>query len=133
MERGQIGGRGRFVQQQIVAVRPADAKTFTLAVVRWLSVSSNFELRAGVRMLPGIPQCVAVRATGLNMITEKYLPALLLDAVPALQSPATLILPAGWYRPRRVVEVYRDKPEKMLLTGVVDRGFDYERVRFGVP
>lgn len=133
IERGDDGGKGRFVQQQLIALQPADAKGFVLGIVRWLSVSGNFELRAGVRILPGVPQCIAVRATGLNMITEKYVQALLLPAVSALQSPATLILPAGWYRPKRMIEVFSDKTEQILLTGIVDRGADFERLSIGAP
>jgi hypothetical protein len=133
VKRGADGGKSRLLQQQFIAVRPADAKSFMLGVVRWLSVSDEVDLRAGVRLLPGVPQCVAVRATGLNMTTEKYVQALLLPAVPALQSPATLILPAGWYRPKRTVEVYSDRAEQILLTGVVDRGFDFERLSLGAP
>jgi len=133
IERSDDGGKGRFVQQQLIAVQPATAKGLILGIVRWLSVSDNFELRAGVRMLPGVPQCVAVRATGLNAMTEKYVQALLLPAVPALQSPATLILPAGWYRPKRMVEVFSDKAGQIVLTGVVDRGADFERLSIGAP
>ena len=133
IERGDDGGRGRFVQQQLIAVRPEASKGLSLGVVRWLSVSDDFELRAGVRMLPGVPQCVAVRAAGLNAKAEKYVQALLLPAVPALQSPATLILPVGWYRPKRLIEVFSDKAEQILLTGVVDRGADFERLSIGVP
>jgi cyclic-di-GMP-binding protein len=133
IERSEDGGKGRFVQQQLIAVRPADAKSFMLGIVRWLSVSDNFELRIGVRILPGVVQCVAVRATGLNAMAEKYVQALLLPAIPALQSPATLILPVGWYRPKRMVEVYSDKAEQILLTGIVDRGADFERVGIGAP
>ena len=133
IERSEDGGKGRFVQQQLIAVQPADAKGFILGVVRWLSVSDDFILRGGVRMLPGAPRCVAVRATGLNAMTEKYVQALLLPAVPALQSPATLILPAGWYRPKRMVEVYGDKAEQILLTGIADRGADFERLGIAAP
>ena len=84
-------------------------------------------------MLPGVPQCVAVRATGLNAMAERYVQALLLPAVPALQSPVTLIVPAGWYRPKRMVEVFSDKAQQILLTGVVDRGADFERLSIGAP
>ena len=66
-------------------------------------------------------------------MTEKCEQALLLPAVAALQPPATLILPAGWYRPKRVIEVHSDKAEQVLLTGMVERGADFERVSFGVP
>jgi hypothetical protein len=133
IERAEDGGRARFAQQQLVAVRPADAKTYMLGVLRWLQVSDDFDILSGVRVLPGVPQCVAVRSTGLNVMGEKYVQALLLPAMPALQSPATLILPAGWFRPKRVVEVYTDKPEQILLTGLLDRGSDFERISIGVP
>jgi cyclic-di-GMP-binding protein len=133
IERGEDGGKGRFVQQQLVAVQPADTKGFLLGVVLWLSVSENFVLSVGVRILPGAPQCVAVRATGLNATTEKYVQALLLPEVPALQSPATLILPVGWYRPKRMVEVFSDTAEQVLLAGVVNRGVDFERLAIGAP
>lgn len=133
IERSDHEEKARLVQQQLIAVQPADAKSFMLGVVRWLSVSENFALRAGVRILPGMPQCVAVRATGLNAMTEKYVQALLLPAVPSLGSSATLILPTGWYRPKRIVEIYSDKAEQILLTGVTDRGPDFERLSIGAP
>ena len=133
IERGDDGGKGRFVQQQLIALQPEAGKSLILGVIRWLSVSDDFELRAGVRMLPGVPQCVAVRATGLNAMDEKYVQALLLPAVPALQSPVTLIVPPGWYRPKRMVELFSDKAEQILLTGVVDRGTDFERLSISGP
>ncbi len=133
MERPGEGGQGRFVQQQLVAVRPSDATSFMLGVMRWLSVSQDFVLRAGIQILPGVPQPIAVRATGLNAVSEKFVQALMLPAVAVLQSPITLVLPAGWYRPKRVIEVYSDKLEQILLTGLVERGSDFERVSFGAP
>lgn len=130
LERPGDGGRSRFVHTQLVAVRPSDARTFILSSVRWLAVTANEELRMGTRLLPGVPQGIAIRPTGVNATNEKFVPALTLPAVPALQAPATLIIPAGWYRAKRVLEVYRDKPEQFLLTGLVDRGSDYEQCTF---
>ncbi len=133
MERPAEGGPGRFVQQQLIAVRPSDSKSFMLGVMRWLCVSQGLELRAGIQVLPGVPQPIAVRVTGLNAVSEKYMQALMLPAVGVLQSPISLVLPAGWYRPKRVIEVYSDKLERILLTGVIERGADFERVSFGAP
>ncbi len=132
IERPETGGSGRFNHHQLVALRPAEAQIFILGVYRWLAVSENYALRAGVRMLPGVPRGIAVRSTGINAMAagEKYVQALALPAVAALRSPATLILPAGWFRPRRVVEVFTGKPEQLLLTGVLDRGSDYERCTY---
>ena len=133
IERGKDGGKFRLTQRQLIGILPADAKSFMIGAIRWLSVSDEVDLRAGVRILPGLPQCVAVRSAGLNATNENYVPTLLLPAVPALQSPAALILPAGWYRPKRLIEVLSDKTEQILLTGILDRGADFERVSIGAP
>ncbi len=121
---------GRYQLHQLIAARPADGKSFILGMVRWLSVSAETELSAGIRTLPGMPQAVSVRATGLNATTEKYVPALLLPAVPGLQSPESLVLPTGWYRPKRVVELSREGSANVLLLALLERGSDFERVSF---
>jgi len=93
-------------------------------------VGPDLLLRAGVRKMPGMPQGVAVRGTGLNATTEKYAPALLLPAVPALGSPESLVLPAGWYKPKRTIELIRDGSSNIALAALLERGTDYERVTF---
>ena len=99
-----------------------------LGQVRWLTASAEGELRAGVKLLPGLPAGVAVRATGLNAQNEKYVPALALGAVPALGAPASLVLPSGWFKPRRVVELFVDAPKSVRFTEVLERGADFERI-----
>ena len=56
--------------------------------------------------------------------------ALALPAVPALQSPASIVVPMGWYRPKRVIELYSDNSRQVLLSAVLERGSDFERVAF---
>lgn len=121
-------GGGRYVNTQLIAVRPADAGNFLVGIVRWLRVDAQEDLHAGVRIVPGVPRAVAVRATGINAQKEKYVPALYCPALAAVSVPASLILPPGWYRPKRVLEVYADSPELLLLSSVIDRGSDFERV-----
>lgn len=118
----------RYAHTQLIAVRPADAKNFMLGIVLWIRTDESDGLHLGVRIFPGIPQAVAVRATGLNAQMEKYVPALYCPALAALSVPASLILPTGWYRPKRVLEVHSGSAELLLLTGVIDRGSDFERV-----
>jgi len=124
------GGTGdrRYAHGQLLAVRPDDARAFMLGQVRWLTASAEGELRAGVKLLPGLPAGVAVRATGLNAQNEKYVPALALGAVPALGAPASLVLPSGWFKPRRVVELFADAPQSVRFTEVLERGADFERI-----
>lgn len=119
---------GRYVQSQLIAVKPADAKHFLIGMARWLSTDEKGDLHLGVRVIPGVPRAVAVRPTGINAKTEKFIPALYCPALAALSSPASLILPPGWYRPKRVLEVYSESSELLLLTGVIERGCDFERV-----
>jgi len=87
-------------------------------------------LRAGVQILPGIPQGAAIRAAGAGAAAEQYAPAFLLPAVAALQAPETLVVPAGWFKPNREIEVVTDRSGKLRLASVIDRGADFECVTF---
>jgi hypothetical protein len=120
----------RLILGQLLGIRLADAKAFLLCTVKWLSVSVEFELRAGVQILPGIPQGVAIRAAGANAAPEQTTPAFLLPAVAALQTPETLVVPAGWFKPQREIEVLTERPGKLRLAAIIDRGADFERVTF---
>jgi hypothetical protein len=123
-------GAKRYGHGQLVTVRPPDASGFILGQVRWLIGAVNGDLRAGIKLMPGIASPTSVRGTGLNDKAERPVQALLLAAVPAVNSPATLVLPAGWYKPKRVLEVQGDKPYNVRLVELVERGSDYERVAF---
>jgi hypothetical protein len=83
-----------------------------------------------MRLLPGLPSGTAVRPTGLNVQVEKFVQALTLSAVQALGAPPTLVLPVGWYKPGRVIEMYGDSPQRVRLTELVERGGDFERVAY---
>jgi hypothetical protein len=132
MQIERVAGSGRFAHNQLIAVRPADARSFVLATVRWLSIDENYVPTLGVRAVPGVPQGIAIRATGLNAMADKFIPALMLSAVPALRSPQSLILPVGWYKPKRVIEVFSDQSRQVQLSSVIERGSDFERVAFEV-
>lgn len=126
----RLTGPGRFVHGQLVAARPTDARNYMLATVRWVAVDANYVVKVGVRILPGIPHGIAIRATGLNAMKDKYVPALSLSAVPALKAPDSLVLPVGWFKPQRVIDVFTDQSRPLRLLTVLDRGTDFERVSF---
>src|SRR6478735_8097493 len=88
----------RYGHGQLVAVRPADAKSFMLGQVRWLMGGETGDLHAGLKLLAGVPGAVSVRPTGLNVQSEKFVQALSLGAVAALNQPTTLVLPTGWFK-----------------------------------
>jgi hypothetical protein len=120
----------RMAHGQLIGVRPADGKQFMLAQVRWLMGSENGDVHAGVKLLPGLPRPLAVRPTGLNVQQDAWVPAIALSAVPALESPPSLVLPSGWYKPKRIIEVYDQSSSKAMLTEVIERGIDFERVAY---
>lgn len=127
---GMNGARLSF--GQLLAIRPSSARTFSMGVVRWAQVQANGDLMIGVKSLPGAPTAVAVRATGLNAGAEKYQPALLLPAVQALQSTSCVLLPAGWFKPDRVLDMHAERHATIKLLSLEERGADFERCGFGV-
>ena len=123
----------RVQPSQLVAVRPTNANAFMLGTVSWVSVTQTGQLKAGVRYMPGLPQAVAMRATGINLtVSDKYIAALLLPAVPALKTPASLIAPRDWFKPGRVVEIVQLDKQKLnvKMDFSVEKGSDYERISF---
>jgi hypothetical protein len=122
----------RLAHGQLIGVRPGDGKQFMLAQVRWLMGADNGDLHAGVKLLPGLPSPLAVRPTGLNVQADSWIPAIALSAVPALESPPTLVVPNGWYKPKRIVELHAERSSKIMLTEVIERGVDFERVAYQI-
>jgi len=118
----------RYAHGQLVGVRTADSKNFMLGQVRWLMSASNSDLQCGLKLLPGLPAAIAVRPTGVNVVNEKYVPAITLTAVPQLDIPPVLLLPVAWYKPKRVIEAFVDGPIRVRLLDVLERGTDFERV-----
>jgi len=122
----------RMAHGQLLGVRPADGKNFQLGQVRWLMSTNAGDLHCGVKLLPGVPVAAAVRAIGVNVAEEKYVQAFALAAVPALGAPPTLVTAAGWFKPKRVLEVAIGKPLRVRLLEVVERGTDFERLAYEV-
>jgi len=128
---GTVGERLNYYQ--LVALRPSDAETFMLGATAWTNVSGTGQLQIGVRYLPGTAEPVNIRATGVNLtVSDKYVPAFLLQAVPALKIPSSLIIPRDWFQAGRVVEVLHQNSEKLRakMGFSVERGFDFEHVSF---
>lgn len=131
LREGSAGAR--ICPKQIIAVRSKGSGNYVLGVVRWASVTQTGQLHVGVRYLPGVPQAIALKATGANLAAaDKYIAALLLPAIPALKTPASLIVPRDWFQPDRIVEIVQlDEQRLRVKMGFgVERGLDYERVSF---
>ncbi|MCC7060660.1 MAG: hypothetical protein IT508_10555 [Burkholderiaceae bacterium] len=125
---GQAGGR--IGNGQMVAIMPEPDRGYLLAVARWSRLTGHAELQAGIQIMPGNPITIALRGTGLSAVNEKYRTGFRLPAVPALKYPESVIVPAGWFRPGRVIELYEQSSRQIRLTQQLDRGSDFERCAF---
>jgi hypothetical protein len=130
---GETGERLRC--KQLIALRPDNAKFYMLGAIAWARVMQNGKLQLGVKYLPGRPDPVRIHIMSINPSTSKNIaPAFLLPALPPLKTPASLIIPRGWFAPRRMIEVtHPDGKSLTVQLGIsVESGLDYERVSFTI-
>lgn len=128
LQRGEAGAR--IGHGQLLGLKPPDGGHFLLAQVSW-NLMLQDELLVGIHVLPGLPQGIAVRPTGANVShSERYVRAFLLPAVPALDEPASLVLPRGWFQAGRVIEAFADRPARLRLDRLMASGADFERIAF---
>jgi len=123
----------RLSTKQIIATRHDDAKVCTIGTIAWLTVTQAGQLRAGIRYLPGTPQAISVKPTGVGAAASGGASAaLLLPAMPRLKIPASLIIPRNLFQTGRILEMTTSEGEKQnVKMGIsVERGMDYERISF---
>jgi len=121
-------GKSRVGHNQLLALRRADGRNFHTGMVQWLRMEESGELYCGVRLFPGTPQAISVRPSNFSPSSNgRYECALLLPEVPAPATPATLILPAGWFQSGRFVEVYSDRKQVAKLLNLLEKGSDFDR------
>jgi len=124
---------GRLSHNQLVALRMDDAGNFILGTTAWANVTRTGRLRIGVRHLPGTVLAVELRAGDADLpVSGNPVPAFLLQAVPALNIPPSLIIPRDWFRAGRVIDIKHQNGETLnaRLGFSVERGIDYERVSY---
>lgn len=121
----------RASQKQLIAIRPADSNTYALGVIKWLILPANDGPHIGVRVLPGAPLAIAARPVPMMAgAAGKYVQAFLLPDMPVLRETASLVLPVGWFNPGRLVEIHTGEAHTVRLTGLIERGSDFERAGF---
>jgi hypothetical protein len=122
----------RIGHNQLVAVRRGTGKSFYLGLVQWLRVEETDGMYVGVRLFPGIARAFVVRPanfyapSGVHGVER----ALLLPEMTVPATPATLILPTGWYQPGRFVDLYGEQRQQKLvakLLNVIEKGSDFDR------
>lgn len=118
---------GRLGIGQLVAVQPGGMSDMLLGVVRWTQLAGD-GLVTGIQLIPGRPQAVAVRRTGVMAEPDAYQRGFLLPPVAARDLPACLVLPPGRFRPERILEVWTQiATRRFRLRELVERGADFER------
>ncbi len=123
----------KMMHGQLLALCPHDGERYLLAKNTWLMQEKNGGLIAGIKALPGLP--VATSARVLEPTGEshsKYHRAFLLPAVPSVDAEQSLVLPQGWFRSGRVIELFTDGAWQVKLLHVLDDGPGFERVSFVV-
>lgn len=121
-------GKARVAHNELLAVRRAGGRNFYLGMVQWLRMEEGGEMYCGVRLFPGQPQAISVRPSNFTPTgSGRYERALLLPEVPAPATPATLILPAGWFQSGRFVEVFSDRKQVAKLLNLLEKGSDFDR------
>jgi hypothetical protein len=131
ISRSREASSARVSPGQLFAVRAPDAKGFMLTAVRWVQMLESGDVMAGLRTIPGAPQPVGVRNTGLNATNEKYQQGFLMPAVESLKSRDSVILPPGTFKPGKVIEVFAETAWKIKLAEMIERGPDFERCSYG--
>jgi hypothetical protein len=123
------GGGTRLAHQQLIALKPQDARSFILSEVRWLMIGIDRAFTIGAAALPGLAKGVAVRPMSLGTAPEPFTQAFLLPASPGGRE--ALVLPTGWSQNGRELEVRIDEElVRVRLGPVLQRGYDFDRVAF---
>ena len=122
------GAGERLSQLQLIALKPQGARSFILCEIRWLMAGIDRSLVLGAQALPGLATAIAVRSATMST-PEPYMQAFLIPGTSA--APGALVLPSGWYQRGRELEMrIEDHPQRVKLTGLIQHGYDYDRVSF---
>ena len=108
-------------QQQLIGYRGAAMAEYGLAIVRGLADKGSAGLLIDATPLPCRPEAIIFRAK-----ESAFLPGLRL--VEDADGPVTLIVPQGVFSAGKIVEVRTDAIQMYRLTGLTQRGANYEWV-----
>lgn len=123
------GGLLRMSHNQLLGVRRgANAADHQLGIIQWIKVSETNECQCGIRMFAGVPKPISVRPSNFNLPGKQgFEHALLLPELTTPATPATVILPAGWFQAGRMIEFQGEKKQVAKLVNLIERGADFDR------
>lgn len=119
----------RLVLHQVLMI--ADGQQRLIGQIRWLAEQDG-EQQLGLQLLPGTPHAASIRAQDAARFGQSdFTSVVMIDAVPALKSPASLLLPPGWFRQGRLLDYWDGQTmHRIRLVSLLQRGADFERVHF---
>jgi hypothetical protein len=120
-------GHYRWSLEQLIVAR--DDERTRIGFVSRVARGLQRELALALKLWPGTPRALTMRAVSTSMAEEPPLPAILLAEAP--EDRATLIMQPRAFTPGRVLRSTDGGPErKFRLTRLVQRGADFERVAY---
>jgi hypothetical protein len=120
-------GQYRWHLDQLVIVR--DDERLRCGHVMHVALDSGDEMTLGIKLWPGSPTAIAVRALTTMLVEEAPIPTVILGATPD-EKPAMLV-PPRTFTAGRVFRTLSSGPERRFrLTRLLQRGADFERVAF---
>ncbi len=121
------GGQYRWHLDQLVIIR--DEERLRCGYVTRVAVDGGGELTLGVKLWPGAPTALAVRALTTMLVEEAPIPTVILGATPD-DKPA-MLMPPRTFNAGRVFRTLASGPERRFrLTRLLQRGADFERIAF---
>ena len=122
-------GATRLSYNQLLGLVAPNGNAY-IGFVQRLSVDPAGATSLGFRLLRAKPETAAARIADIH---NPYDRALLVPAV-ADKEPATIILPAGSYRPGGIVDLHVDGLTRQIkLTGLFDNGCNFDRATYTKP
>lgn len=118
----------RMSHNQLLGIRRGTETAARLGTIQWIRVSPQNECQCGIRMFPGTAKAISVRPSNFNLPGKQgYEQALLLPEVAMPAAPMSVVLPAGWFQPGRMIEILGDKKQNAKLMNLIERGTDFDR------
>jgi hypothetical protein len=103
-----------------------------IGVMRWANIGNDDQIHAGILVTPGRPEPVAIRSTDADTAREPYRQAFLLPAVAALNCAASVILPTGWYKLGRILDIAGGNCRQIRLLQLASHGMDFDQAGYEV-
>ena len=112
---------------------PGEGTAWTVASVRWLRSANPSSVEIGVQRLTPSAEAVVIKTLSDKNLESDFMPALLLPEIKALNTPPTLVVPCGVFRPDRTL--YLDngyRLSKITATKLLESTSAFERLVFQV-